>query len=127
MSRKYIETKTSRIWLGKDGIVRIIKFPGSVTNLEEARQDVIATKKFGKKKRPRFVDISKIESVTKEAREYYASEDASRKTSAMALLVGSPVSKVIGNFYLGIDKPPYPIKLFITEEKAIQWLKQFVA
>ncbi len=36
-----------------------------------------------------------------------------------------PKSPVIRNFFLGINKPPYPVTLFNSEEKALEWLKTF--
>ncbi len=41
------------------------------------------------------------------------------------LLIGSPVSRVIGNFFMGLNKPIYPTKLFTDPQKAIRWLQTF--
>jgi hypothetical protein len=42
--------------------------------------------------------MAHVHSVTREARIYSCSERAARNTLALALLVGSPLSRVIGNF-----------------------------
>jgi len=34
---------------------------------------------------------------------------------------------VIGNFFIGINKPPLPTRLFDDEPAAVAWLQQFVA
>jgi hypothetical protein len=84
-------------------------------------------KKLSKgKKVPVFTDMRGLKSMTREARLFLSGEDAAQVTSAAALLIGSPLSKVIGNFFMGINKPPYPTKLFTSEEKALQWLKGFI-
>ena len=73
-----------------------------------------------------MVDISKIKSVTREAREYFAGEKASEVAKSIAIIVSSPVSRVIGNFLIGLNKPSYPIKLFTKVKEAEDWLKQFL-
>ena len=59
----------------------------------------------------------------RESRNYASGKEVSKITEAMALLIKSPVSKVLGNIFLGINKPPYPTKLFTDKEEAIKWLK----
>ena len=44
---------------------------------------------------------------------------------ATALLTSSPVSKTIGNFFMGLNKPLSPTRLFTNSDKAIQWLHTF--
>jgi len=40
----------------------------------------------------------------------------------LALLVGSPVSRMIGNVMMGLAKPPYPTRMFTDEDAAKAWL-----
>jgi len=71
------------------------------------------SKNFAKgKKTPVFTDIRGVKSITREARLFVSSEDSVKVCSAASILIGSPVSKVIGNLFLGLNKPPYPTKLF---------------
>jgi hypothetical protein len=126
MTSSTIVTNSARIWLGNDGIVHIINSPGYKVKLEDAKQNVHAAKKFGDKKRPLYVDITRIESVSKDAREYYASIEAAKRISVCAMVVGSPISKVVGNFFLGLNKPHYPVRLFTSEEEALDWLRNYV-
>jgi hypothetical protein len=46
--------------------------------------------------------------------------------SAVALIVGTPLSRIMGNFFLGVSRPPYPVRMFDTEESALVWLNEFV-
>jgi hypothetical protein len=95
--------------------------------LEDAKENVATVKKLIKgKKCPFFVDISKVLSVDRDARIYYVDEIERGPISAVALLVGSPLSKVIGNFFIGLNRGSAPCKLFTSETKAIEWLKGFV-
>jgi hypothetical protein len=45
----------------------------------------------------------------------------------LALVVTSPLSRVIGNFLLRIQRPQMPASLFNSEESALRWLKGFTA
>ena len=44
---------------------------------------------------------------------------------AVALLVGSPLSRAIGNFYLGFNRPTVPTRIFNAEAAALEWLQTF--
>jgi hypothetical protein len=46
--------------------------------------------------------------------------------SAAALLIGSPLTRAIGNFFMGLNKPLIPTRLFTSETEALAWLKGFV-
>ncbi len=77
------------------------------------------------KKTPALIDIRNIKSVDREARIHYAGAATGNIFTAAALLIDSPMTKTIGNFFLGINKPTVPTKLFSSEEEAISWLKKF--
>lgn len=47
-------------------------------------------------------------------------------TCADAIVVNSLAQKIIGNFYLKINRPPIPTKLFSKQEDAEKWLLQYV-
>jgi hypothetical protein len=38
----------------------------------------------------------------------------------------NPVSRIIGNFYMGINKTAMPVKMFSNEKEAMAWLKTFL-
>jgi len=68
-----------------------------------------------------------IRSVEKKARDHYSGETASKFLNALALIITSGFSRVIGNFFPGLNKPDFPVKLFTSEEKAVGWLKIFLS
>ena len=72
-----------------------------------------------------LVDMTAITEISKEARDYFANERTASIQRATALLIGSPVSRVIGNFFMGLNKPISPTRLFADPHKAIQWLQTF--
>lgn len=68
--------------------------------------------------------VNSLSGSDKPARDYLAKE-GSQLTKAVALVVNSPAIKVITNFYLLVNKPLVPTKVFINEEEAISYLKTF--
>lgn len=68
-------------------------------------------------------DIRGMKSITREARTRLAGEESIKLAAAQAVVVDSGFSKVIGNFLIGLNKTPYPTKLFTSEAKAREWLE----
>ena len=70
--------------------------------------------------------MGKIKSMPRDSRVYLSGEEAKKTAIALALVTETSLSKIIGNFLLGLNKPSYPIKMFTSQEKAKQWLKGFI-
>jgi len=121
-----VNCRTTKIWLGEDGIVRMESLPGAEETLEDSIENITAAAKFSNgEKSLALVDIRNLKSITKPAREYYSGPETAKVTKACAILVGSPVTKVIGNFYLKLNKTIFPLRLFYSEASAVSWLKGF--
>ena len=119
-------SRVARIWVGEDGIARIIHVPGAEVTLADAQETMVAYKKLNEGKRlPLFVDTKTMKSLSRDARHFYAGEEAAGCASSVALIVGTPVSRVLGNFYLGLSNPHLPTRLFSDEDEALAWLKGF--
>jgi len=127
MEHEEIVTSVCRVWVGEDGIARIIHFPNAELTLETAKETMAAYLKLSKGKRhPLFVDTRGEKSMSRECRIYYASEENAKNASAAAIIVDTPVSRVLGNFYIGLSNPHLPSKLFTSEQGALEWLKGFL-
>lgn len=119
--------RVARVWVAEDGICRIIHEPGAEVTLADAQETMAAYERVrGGKRLPLFVDTKTMKSFSRDARHYYASEQAAAVASAVAIIVGTPVSKVLGNFYLGLSNPHLPSRLFADENEALDWLKGFL-
>jgi len=122
-----LTTSISKVWNGEDGIGRVIFLPNSIITVDAAKDYIAAGAKLSKgKSMPVFCDLRKVKSVDRQARKYLASEEVSKLTKASAILVSSPVSRLLGSFFIGLNKPPYPVKLFTSEEEAIKWLEVYI-
>lgn len=129
MSNKTIDTRTARIWLDDDNnILHFDVLPGAEVVLEDTQEYVSIMAKL--KKTPKVLlitDLRGVKSITRDSRVCLSSEETGNLVSACALLIGSTTSRVMGNFFLGLNKPPYPTRLFTSEAKASEWLKGFTA
>jgi hypothetical protein len=128
MQPEEIFTRTGRHHLDPRGFIHSVILPGAEQTLADAQENVrISIQIGGGKRRPLLVDLREIKSQTREARDYYGSEESGTCFSAAAVVVGSPVSRLLGNFFLGFNKSAHaPLKLFTSEQEAVEWLKTFL-
>jgi hypothetical protein len=106
------------------GFVHAIMRVGCEMQLEDAVSNVAAMSEVGPDQRNLvLVDMRGVRSQTREARQYFAGPEAAKATRAVALLIGSPISRVLGNFFLRVGTPLLtPTGLFTDDSKAIRWL-----
>jgi hypothetical protein len=119
-----LTTRVCRFVLDERGFVRATIENGAEMTLEDAREALEATERIAVgKRRPVLVDLRGIKAQTREARQFFVGEEAARVSAAVALLVGSPVSRVVGNFFLRLNVQRTPTELFTNEQQAITWLE----
>ena len=110
--------------MGIDGIARTKVKENAEVTLEDAQANSVLVNSFYvDEKFPILIDSRGIKSISREARSFFTTNGRATNTMAFAILIDSAVSKVVGNFFLGINKPAVPTKLFMDEELAIQWLR----
>lgn len=105
----------------ENGINKVVAVPELLTKEQMHTHFEIIKEKLGDEAYG-LVDVRGVKKVTKEFRDYAATEEAAAYTKAVALLVGSGFSRIAGNIYLSFNKPKNPTKLFTDEAKAIDWL-----
>jgi len=109
-------------WDEAERVVRFVWAPGSVCNEQEARIGTAAIRALGKGAVPMLVDMRQMKKLERDAREYYKTDKAG--VSAMALLVGSPVTKMLANFFMRTDTDTTPTRMFTDEALAVTWLHE---
>lgn len=120
------ELRAFTTWLGENDICYTVVKSNAVVGLSDAIENTNAVKELSDGKiYPMLVNLNEIKSITKEARDHFSMKDRDPGVNAIGLLIKSPASTIIGNFFLGLNKSIVPVKLFASEEKAIAWLKQF--
>jgi hypothetical protein len=108
-----------------DGIM-VLKFKVKKFDLDAAKVAVAARIEASKGIAfPMLVDGREVSSISKEARDYFATDDGIKFLLASALVADSVLGKFLGNFFLQINKPKVPLRLFTDDKEAYKWLQQF--
>jgi hypothetical protein len=125
MNNSGFENEFAQFWI-EGGIVFFVYKPNTSIDLDAAKKIVNDRIVFQKQMDyPIYCDIRSMKSADKAARDFLAKEGSSY-TKGVAVIVDSPMTKIIGNFYLGLNKPVAPTKMFTAKEEALAFLKQFV-
>jgi hypothetical protein len=73
-----------------------------------------------------LTDIRNLYSISNKARIFAAKNESIRELNkAMAILTSSLATKMFANFFIKVNKPKTPTKMFDSKEKALNWLKTF--
>jgi predicted ATPase len=119
-----LETQYAWEPLGSDGVATIRYKAGAIITEEMARKTVRELMSLTSGKRIALLaDIRQQKSITREARVFYG--NATQAYAALALLAGSPATRVIANFFIGLSHPKVPTQIFTDEEKAVAWLRHY--
>jgi len=120
---KILEENEYFVFWEEDGIFCCM-YKKPVVDLEIAKMSVSSRLKHSKNQSSKlYVDLTHVKSASKEARDYYATEEAMQLAYASAALTPSIFSMIIGTFFLNFHKPRKPFKIFTTKERAFEWLK----
>jgi hypothetical protein len=119
-----ISTKTMEYWVLDDVLYANIlnKAYIDVTDVQdnsEARKPLLDVDR----PIPMIIDITKIDKLTKEGRTL--SSTLTEGISAIAIIIGSGLSKVIGNYAIMINRPKVPTKLFTSITDARLWVRDY--
>ena len=116
-------TRTTRYTPQEDGIILAEPREGTEQTLADAEEEYRVLSATGRRYRL-LLDLGGVRSVTREAREYYGGPKFAQLYSAMAAVVASPLSRTLGNFFIMLNKPLVPTRMFETREQARAWLHQ---
>lgn len=110
-----------RIWLRPDGVAEIVWAPHVPSGLEDARAVIAAMSELtGGRAAPLLVHTTDAGPQDRDARmEFVRHQEV---VSAVALVVGNPLSRMMATFFINVSKPEVPIRLFEDEVVAASWL-----
>jgi hypothetical protein len=118
------ESSDFEITLGKDGILRLRLAHGTVIDLDFAKRIVArASELSAGVPRPMLVHGDETKNMEREARRYFANTPG---PAAQAIVVNSPIGRMIASAYTGLSKQNLPTRTFVSEEEAVEWLKTFL-
>ncbi len=64
----------------------------------------------------------KYNSLSVEAREHSASAAVNRNAIAKGIVAANIPNRMVTNFFIAVNRPPVPTKMFRTEKEAHEWL-----
>lgn len=126
MNKNILQQKADKITFTiiQDYIVKIECEPGSIMNLEEGLLSTkIIAEMINNNPLPMLCDLTNVVKMSKECRDHFAGPNHAKVFTKCALIINSPISKIIGNFFLGANKPLRPTRLFTSKEDGLEWLK----
>lgn len=114
-----------RMWLPPDGVVRLVWSPPVPSGLEDSIATIEAMIELtGDRPAPLLVDVRQAGPQDRAGRlEFIRRHEV---VSAVAIIVSNPLSRMMGNFFINVNKPKAPTRLFDDEAAALAWLKEYL-
>ena len=110
--------------LRPDNILHTECYPNTIMTLEDGLESTrISLEVINHKAIPLLCDLSNVVKMSRECRNHFAGEEHAKSFTKAALVVTNPISRIIGNFFMGLNRPIKPTKLFTDKDSAIKWLK----
>lgn len=107
-------------WDDATGIARTDWLPGAVCGLAEAQAVDAEITALERGKVLSLVDLRAVGSIDRSAREFFM--DQNERYRAVALMAGSPATRMLANFFMGLKRGPIPVRMFLSEADAVAWL-----
>ncbi len=122
------QTSTQRLYWDTDENIVWGELDSTPQTLQTAEENIDAQARIrdalGKEITRVVIDMRQTVQITREARNYYAGERTASIQRATALLIDSPLSAIFANFFMGLNKPLSPTRMFTSEDEAIAWLRE---
>ncbi|MEO7734103.1 MAG: hypothetical protein ABIY55_24280 [Kofleriaceae bacterium] len=123
-----IELRAQTVWLDAEGIVRVELKPGADVTLADAHAVVTAIGlQCARGRRPALIDFTGLRGMERAARNYFAGPQTAKYQTVAALVVTSPLARAVGNFFMGLNRPMIPTRMFPDTASALVWLRTQVA
>lgn len=124
---KLVELDFCKVVFYKAGFVELIFADDVLINEINSEQMTTTLADYlGDKKVPILQVLGKYMNFTKEAREFSVTEKGIKNVLVNAFVLDSLPHKILANFYLKMDKPPVPTKLFSTRDEALGWINEYL-
>lgn len=114
-----------RMWLDPDGVVRLVWSPPVPSGYDDAVAAIEAMIDLtGDRPAPLMVDVRQAGPQDRAGRlEFIRRHEV---VTAVGIVVGNPLSRMMGNFFINVNKPKAPTRLFDDEGTAVAWLRGYV-
>jgi hypothetical protein len=119
-----IEVSKFWTWIDENGIIHTQVKPNAEIYIDDAKENSKVVNELGVDGTGLLVDSWEIKSMTRDARQFFTVRNRNSKINTIGIVTRSPVSKIIANFFLRVNKPDMPCKLFNSKEKALIWVNK---
>jgi hypothetical protein len=124
---RFIETACAILTIDENGIGHQFFKDNAVLDIPEQEKLLVAIIKITENKPTPFVTTAGNNViVTKEARNNAISLEPQYPVSASAIVVQNLAYRLIADFYIKVQKPKTPYKVFTDKDSAYEWCKQFL-
>jgi hypothetical protein len=95
---------------------------GATCGAEEARAVTADIRAMGHGPVLILVDMRQLAKLDRGAREHFMADTGTAR--AVALLAVSALTRVMANFFIGMQRGAFPVAVFTSESDAIGWLRE---
>lgn len=121
-----IRTKINEKWVDENGVLWIKVLEGAFIDLPSLMEDASVNDSLtGGKKALALYDARNFFTITPDANDYIRSGILDTSRIATAVVTDKLATRLIVNMLVKFKKPKTPLKMFNTEEDALQWLSTF--
>ena len=121
------KTRTCEIFVDELGILHVKILGGVIIDKEDATDNFLVIRHLTKGRSVlKLLDSRKVYRINKEARIFIERQNTSKPDIARAVLVNSFIQKYLMEFFNSLDNTKFPVKIFTSEKKAVEWLKTFL-
>jgi len=123
--RRTLRSEVGEVTMRESGMVFARAFHNAEIGLEQAKSYHSLVELLTESEpHVTVLDISGLKHISKEARDFLAAQSSEwGKTIAVAFITHSFAARTIASFFLTINRPTYPIKVFKDPIAAHQWAK----
>lgn len=121
------KTRTCEIFMDEFGILHVKMLGGVIMDKEDAADNFLVARTLTKNKKVlKLIDSRSIYGINKGGRDFIEKQSKSRPDIAKAILVSTLLQKYLMSFFYNLETPLYPVKIFTSKKKAMEWLKSFL-
>lgn len=112
------------MWSDADGISWAIVEANAVLDLDDVKALGELARQTHNPDLPFFLvlDARLLSNISNEARNFGTSSEFSGMLKAMAIVVDSPATRILANFYMRFNRPHTPTRVFSDDKIAKAWL-----
>jgi hypothetical protein len=111
----------------EDSLLRIKIFEGAEMSLENSRRHYqIINQLTDNKRYLALVDATNFFTITPEALRHCSLPEVVNNRIATAHYNSSTMNKLTTNFFANYYRPPIPIRIFDSEQEALEWLRSML-